>query len=206
MKNKKIILLGSVLFIAIIAVTLLKYSQLVESLEEKVRTNCNSYKEYWKFDYISVKENMREIEISLTANDLNKGCEYCASNSPSVCREITDYLFSEEFEYAKQGYHINFIFVCRYWDVFHVEDIYPEMKEVKVRFHTDDAQLKDVAEWYPETEFLTIEGGDFQLDDLAEFKNLSRLWIRWVITHEEKEQILSICPDVNLLDTKIKDE
>lgn len=203
MKNTKIILLGSVLFIAIIAVTLLKYFRHVESLEEKVCANCNSYKDYWEFDYISVKENMREIEISLTANDLNKNY---ASKSSFVCREITNYLFSEEFEFAKQGYHINFLFICRNISVFHVEDIYFGMKELKVRFRTNVAQLGDVAEWYPETEFLIIEKGDFQLEDLAEFKNLRRLRICDGITWEEKARILSICPDVNLLDTKIKEE
>ena len=206
MKNKKIMFLGITLFITIIAVIILKYFQHTKSLEEKICDNCNSYKEYWELDYASVNENMREIEISLTANDLNISCEYCASNSPSVCREITDYLFSEEYEYGEMGYHINFIFICRYWNAFHVEDVYPGMKGMKVRFHTNDAQLGDVAEWYPETEFLTIEGGDFQVEDLAEFKSLRRLRIRDGITWEEKTHILSICPDVNLLDTKIKDE
>lgn len=179
-----------------------KYFQYKSSLKGKIATNCDSYKDYWKFDYVTVNENTNEIEIAFTAYNMKKDF---TSNSPFVCREITNYLFSDNFEFGKQGYLINYFFICENISVFHVENIYPGMKGLAVRFRTNDAQLKDVAQWYPEAEKLTITG-DFKVEDLAEFKNLQCLKINDGITQEEKEQILSICPDVNLLDTKIKDK
>lgn len=204
MKNKKIMFLGITLFITIIAVILLKYFLHTKSLEEKISDNCNSYKEYWELDYVTV-EDIGGINIAMSANEMKVRPQEYVSRSPDACREIAAYLFSDEFEYRKLGYSLNFHFYYNHKD-FHVENIQPEMGDISVGLSTYDAELKDVAEWYPETRKLSIYSGDFQLEDLAEFKNLSRLWIRWGITQEEKEQILSICPDVNLLDTKIKDK
>lgn len=204
MKNKKKFFIMGIFFVVVIAGILFKYFQYINSLEGKISTHCNSYKEYWKLDYVNVNENINEINIAISAKKKKTTPNEYVSKTPIVCNKITDYLFSDQFEYCKSEYYLNFHFYYGH-DDFHVENIYPDRGDISVRFSTYDVALKDLAEWYPETEKLTIYGGDFQLEDLAGFKNLRRLRITNGITQEEKERILSICPDVNLLDTKIKE-
>lgn len=169
-----------------------------KTLKEKVEAHCNSYKDTWNLRYVRSIDENKVIEVFL--KKLEEKERNQISTSPSICSEITDYLFSDEFAFQSNDYLINFHFEYGSGAFYEVNEVKPGMKHIFLRIPANDASLKELAEWYPDTEKYEELGffKDFQVEDFVYFKNLRFIKLARTITEEQKSIIMSILPEVEL--------
>lgn len=169
-----------------------------ETLKEKVEAHCDSYKDIWKLNYVRSDNENKIIEVFLKKRDGREWNQI--SSSPSICSEITDYLFSDEFAYQADDYQINFHFEYGSGAFFEINEVKQGMKHIFLRIPANDASLKELAEWYPYTEKYEELGffREFQVEDFKYFKNLKFIKLNRTITEEQKSIIMSNLPEVEL--------
>lgn len=173
------------------------------SIKRKVIGKCDSFKDIWNLGSVFVKEEEKEVQVGFELIVRNGRSRFDESNyavTAEACKEITDYLFSDEFQFREEGYHLNFYFSDN--QLFHLEvkDIGPEMNNIHLKL-SDDCYFPQIrySEWYPETVVLEKYRVDEEvLESLKYYTNLRVFKTGGNLTDEQRDQIMSICPNIEI--------
>lgn len=168
--------------------------------------NCTEFREDWQL--WSIEDMKDEKSIIVTFHEKNRPRNF--SKTKEIVEEIKECLFSSQYTYADEGYRIDVDFTVVGVSSLKICDITPPMDEISISssvIYADEAPIKKLAEWFPNVVSITTDNCcEDNLEDLKMFRNLEKVQLTNGITQEEKEQILSIFPDIDLDNTKIKDE
>ena len=172
-------------------------------MKRKILAKCESFKGIWDMGRPQIDENGKRIKIGFTLLVSKEISRVDAENyalTSIACEEISDYLFSDNYNYREEGYQIDFCFSDN--QLFHLEvlNVEPDMKNIYLSLSDDNYfPISRYTEWYPKTETLDVYSIDENtIEAIKNFSHLKRIKTGPDLTDEQRNQIMSICPNIEI--------
>lgn len=206
-RNRILITVFSIIMLGTVVLTILYFvlssNNSPTILKLKIAMNCDSYKDKWRLSSLRIDEDARKVRMEfrfIFYDYTTLFLEEDVAMTPLVCEEISNYLFSDVFRFKEDGYQLDFRFADGQLFHLEVQNVEPEMKNICLKLPDRSYfPISKYSEWYPETESLDI----YRIDDdalaaIGEFTNLKYIITGTKLTEEQKEDILSRIPDVEI--------